>query len=199
MYPLHGSLSTAEQKAIFEVPPRGIRKIVVSTNIAETSITIEDCVFVVDSCRVKGGSKVSTFCSFIFVVLRSAMYGQQRAMDRLLQGELLRCYCFHPPLLPPATVVQDPFSLCCLWVYWLLVCLGLNSWHFSTLPPMYLAPEQASACNSFRRVYLIVQGEQTLLVRGKVRQGCANFYVTSMYHLARFEYWTQGRSKAEAT
>lgn len=58
MYPLHGSLSTTEQKAIFEVPPRGVRKIVVSTNIAETSITIEDCVFVVDSCRVKGARRV---------------------------------------------------------------------------------------------------------------------------------------------
>ncbi|CAM9879111.1 unnamed protein product, partial [Laminaria digitata] len=53
VYPLHGSLSTSEQKTIFDVPPRGVRKIVVSTNIAETSITIEDCVFVVDSCRVK--------------------------------------------------------------------------------------------------------------------------------------------------
>ncbi|CAM9851871.1 unnamed protein product, partial [Ectocarpus fasciculatus] len=53
VYPLHGSLSTTDQKAIFEVPPKGVRKIVVSTNIAETSITIEDCVFVVDSCRVK--------------------------------------------------------------------------------------------------------------------------------------------------
>ena len=54
VYPLHGSLSTSEQKTIFDVPPLGVRKIVVSTNIAETSITIEDCVFVVDSCRVKG-------------------------------------------------------------------------------------------------------------------------------------------------
>ncbi|CAN0039940.1 unnamed protein product, partial [Sphacelaria rigidula] len=53
VYPLHGSLSTADQKAIFQVPPAGVRKIVVSTNIAETSITIEDCVFVVDSGRVK--------------------------------------------------------------------------------------------------------------------------------------------------
>ncbi|CAM9706751.1 unnamed protein product, partial [Phaeothamnion confervicola] len=53
VFPLHGSLSTAEQVAIFEVPPHGVRKIVVSTNIAETSITIEDVVFVVDSCRVK--------------------------------------------------------------------------------------------------------------------------------------------------
>ncbi|CAN0337467.1 unnamed protein product, partial [Discosporangium mesarthrocarpum] len=53
VHPLHSSLSTGEQKIVFEVPPKGVRKIVVATNIAETSITIEDCVFVVDSCRVK--------------------------------------------------------------------------------------------------------------------------------------------------
>jgi ATP-dependent RNA helicase DHX36 len=41
IYPLHSSLSTAEQTSVFDVPPIGVRKIVVSTNIAETSITIE--------------------------------------------------------------------------------------------------------------------------------------------------------------
>jgi len=53
IYPLHSSLSTAEQVAIFEKPPLGVRKVVVATNIAETSITIEDVVFVVDTGRVK--------------------------------------------------------------------------------------------------------------------------------------------------
>ena len=53
VYPLHSSLSTSEQTAVFDVPPEGIRKIVVSTNIAETSITIEDVVFVIDCGRVK--------------------------------------------------------------------------------------------------------------------------------------------------
>lgn len=57
IYPLHSSLSTAEQVAIFEVPPEGVRKIVISTNIAETSITIEDVVYVVDSGRVKENRK----------------------------------------------------------------------------------------------------------------------------------------------
>ena len=34
--PLHGSMPTADQRAIFKTPPRGVRKIVLATNIAET-------------------------------------------------------------------------------------------------------------------------------------------------------------------
>jgi len=41
LLPLHSSLSTAEQTAVFDLPPKGTRKIVFATNIAETSITIE--------------------------------------------------------------------------------------------------------------------------------------------------------------
>ena len=53
VFALHSSLSTAEQKAIFTHPPKGIRKVVVATNIAETSITIDDVVYVIDAGRVK--------------------------------------------------------------------------------------------------------------------------------------------------
>ncbi len=51
--PLHSSLSTIEQQRVFDIPPATVRKIVVATNIAETSITIPDAVFVIDSGRTK--------------------------------------------------------------------------------------------------------------------------------------------------
>lgn len=51
--PLHASLLPAEQRRVFQSPPRGKRKIIAATNVAETSITIEDVVAVIDTGRVK--------------------------------------------------------------------------------------------------------------------------------------------------
>lgn len=49
----HSSMASAEQRLIFEKPEDGIRKIVLATNIAETSITIDDVVFVLDCGKAK--------------------------------------------------------------------------------------------------------------------------------------------------
>ncbi|XP_010686351.2 probable pre-mRNA-splicing factor ATP-dependent RNA helicase DEAH9 isoform X1 [Beta vulgaris subsp. vulgaris] len=47
--PLYSGLSRAEQDLIFSPTPRGKRKVIISTNIAETSLTLEGVVYVVDS------------------------------------------------------------------------------------------------------------------------------------------------------
>nr|XP_018683580.1 PREDICTED: DExH-box ATP-dependent RNA helicase DExH7, chloroplastic isoform X2 [Musa acuminata subsp. malaccensis] len=51
--PLHSSLSAFEQKKVFLTPPQNIRKVIVATDIAETSITIDDVIYVVDAGKHK--------------------------------------------------------------------------------------------------------------------------------------------------
>ncbi|KAG5561806.1 hypothetical protein RHGRI_004748 [Rhododendron griersonianum] len=47
--PLYSGLSRADQDLVFSPIPRGKRKVVISTNIAETSLTLEGVSYVVDS------------------------------------------------------------------------------------------------------------------------------------------------------
>ncbi|PMB72486.1 putative helicase C15C4.05 [Beauveria bassiana] len=49
VYPLHSTIATDDQESAFLIPPRGMRKIVLATNIAETGITIPDVTCVIDT------------------------------------------------------------------------------------------------------------------------------------------------------
>ena len=47
--PLHGAIESQRQKAVFRLAAPGQRKIILSTNIAETSVTISAVVYVIDA------------------------------------------------------------------------------------------------------------------------------------------------------
>ncbi|XP_019193302.1 PREDICTED: DExH-box ATP-dependent RNA helicase DExH6-like [Ipomoea nil] len=91
--PLHSMVPSVEQKKAFKRPPPDCRKIILSTNIAETAVTIDDVVFVIDSGRVKEKSydpynNVST--------LQSSWISKASAKQR--EGRAGRCQpgiCYH--------------------------------------------------------------------------------------------------------
>lgn len=53
IYPLHSTISSEDQQAAFLIPPPGVRKIVLATNIAETGVTIPDITCVIDTGKHK--------------------------------------------------------------------------------------------------------------------------------------------------
>uniref|UniRef100_A0A8C5AC25 RNA helicase n=1 Tax=Gadus morhua TaxID=8049 RepID=A0A8C5AC25_GADMO len=53
VYPLHSTVTMEEQNGVFLVPVPGYRKIILSTNIAESSVTVPDVKYVIDFCLAR--------------------------------------------------------------------------------------------------------------------------------------------------
>lgn len=51
--PLYSLLPNEQQLKVFDAPPQGHRLVIVATNVAETSLTIPNIKYVVDTGRVK--------------------------------------------------------------------------------------------------------------------------------------------------
>lgn len=91
----HGSMSSAEQKLIFNKPDDGIRKIVLATNMAETSITINDVVFVVDCGKAKETSYDAlnnTPCLLPSWISKASARQRKGRAGRVQPGECYRLY-----------------------------------------------------------------------------------------------------------
>uniref|UniRef100_A0A4W3KB39 RNA helicase n=1 Tax=Callorhinchus milii TaxID=7868 RepID=A0A4W3KB39_CALMI len=93
VFMLHSNMQTSDQKKVLKTLPGGIRKIILSTNIAETSITVNDVVFVIDSGKVKEKS----FDALNYVtMLKMVWISKASAIQR--KGRAGRCrpgVCFH--------------------------------------------------------------------------------------------------------
>lgn len=95
LLPVYGAMMPEEQQRIFAKYPPGKRKVIFATNIAETSLTIDGIVFVIDTGRIKqiGFNAVSGVGS-LDVVRHSRAGCDQRAgrAGRTKPGVCIRLY-----------------------------------------------------------------------------------------------------------
>ncbi|GFR13080.1 probable ATP-dependent RNA helicase DHX35 [Trichonephila clavata] len=108
--PLYGSLPMSEQVKAFKPVARAVRKIVVSTNIAEASVTISGIAYVIDCCFVKLKCFNMHSCTDSLVIVPvSQASAEQRAgrAGRVRSGKAYRLCTEEDFLkLPPYTVPE---------------------------------------------------------------------------------------------
>lgn len=123
LLPLHGSMPTVNQREIFQRPPNGMRKIILATNIAETSITIDDVVFVVDCGKAKETSydALNKLACLTPSWISKASAHQRRGRAGRVQPGV--CYHLYPkiiydamPLYQLPEILRTPLQELCLQI-----------------------------------------------------------------------------------
>ncbi|KAJ3107487.1 hypothetical protein HDU97_004083 [Phlyctochytrium planicorne] len=91
--PLYGGLPLDMQNKVFDPDTRGIRRVIVSTNIAEASVTVPNITFVIDCGFVKIQAQTGFFQRLITVAI-SQSSAKQRAgrAGRTAPGKVFRLY-----------------------------------------------------------------------------------------------------------
>ncbi|XP_048318290.1 DExH-box ATP-dependent RNA helicase DExH5, mitochondrial [Ziziphus jujuba] len=119
----HGSMASSEQRLIFDEPEDGVRKIVLATNIAETSITINDVVFVLDCGKAKETSYDAlnnTPCLLPSWISKVSAQQRRGRAGRVQPGE---CYHLYPRCVYDAfaeyqlpEILRTPLQSLCLQI-----------------------------------------------------------------------------------
>ncbi|KAK2831233.1 hypothetical protein Q7C36_016319 [Tachysurus vachellii] len=152
--PLYGSMPTDQQRQIFQPAPAGVRKCVVATNIAATSLTVNGVRYIVDSGFVKQlnhNSRVGL--DILDVVPISKSEAQQRAgrAGRTSPGMCFRIYNkeFWENCMPEYTVPEiQRTSLTS--VILTLKCLGV---HDVIRFPYLDRPEERFILDALKKLY----------------------------------------------
>ena len=90
-----GALSSNDQRRIFARAPPGVRKVVVATNIAETSVTIDDVRYVIDTGLERRSSWNPKTCMQELVtqrITKSSMLQRMGRAGRVASGICVRLY-----------------------------------------------------------------------------------------------------------
>lgn len=138
--PFYSALPVNMQMKVFEARRQGVRRVVVATNIAETSVTIDGIRYVIDSgvTRLPVYDPAQGFGSLV-TALTSKASAKQRAgrAGRMAPGKCLRLMTekHYHDLLPAQTIPEMQRSDLS-WVVLLLKALGIDDvLHFEFLSP----------------------------------------------------------------
>ncbi|KAM3260266.1 hypothetical protein ACQJBY_051495 [Aegilops geniculata] len=119
----HGSMATSEQRLIFDKAPPNVRKVVLATNMAEASITINDIVFVMDCGKAKEttyDALNNTPCLLPSWISKASSRQRRGRAGRVQPGE---CYHLYPRCVYDAfaeyqlpELLRTPLNSLCLQI-----------------------------------------------------------------------------------
>ncbi|XP_057742353.1 DExH-box ATP-dependent RNA helicase DExH1 isoform X3 [Arachis stenosperma] len=148
--PLHGSMPTVNQREIFDRPPPNKRKIVLATNIAESSITIDDVVYVIDCGKAKETSydALNKLACLLPSWISKASAHQRRGRAGRVQPGV--CYRLYPKLIHDAMpqyqlaeILRTPLQELCLHIKSLQLGAVASFLEKALQPPDPLAVQNA--------------------------------------------------------